>query len=296
MTVNRINHTAIKVTELSESRRWYTQALGLREIESGSDVAYLSCDGKAVDLVLVAGGTGLDSLSLGVPDGETLESVEKALADKGLAFVRKAGHIPGVETVLEHQLPSGHTVELVLGATEMTGITNKTWDGTSIAPIDLDHVTIVVPDVKASTEHFMERFSYDLTEVVAPVDTWLASFIRTSDLHHDLGIVAAPRPQDTLHHIAFWVDGISHQAQIADRLADYGTSLEFGPSKHGGPANQLFMYALDPAGNRVEFCGSMATVDHLAEPIMTVGAEAAGKTINKWKPGFAPESFFGAAS
>ena len=295
MPINRVSHAAVRVHDLEVARRWYTEALGLQELERGGDVCHLSCDGTSVDLVLVAGGQGLQSLSLGVPGGEQLDATEKALRDRGLEVTVRHDQVPGVESVLEHVLPTGHVVQLVLGQEREAGITQREWDGRSATPIDIDHVTIAVPDVESTTRDLIDRFSYKLTEALSPADRWLAAFVRTSDKHHDLGLVASPRPQDTLHHIAFWVGGIAHQEMVADRLSDHGTSIEFGPGKHGGSANQLFMYAFDPSGNRVEFCGSMGSAES-DQAVMTTGMDGVGHTLNKWTPGFAPDSFFGRAS
>lgn len=294
MSINRLDHVVVRVHDLDVARRWYTQALGLQELEHGTGTSYLSCDGSTVDLVLVPGGHGLEVFSLGVPAGEDLEAAEKQLRDRGFEATTRPDHIPGIGTVLEHRLPTGHRVQLVLGASHETGVTRKQWDGATASPVDMDHVTMVVPHVESATHDLIDRFSYKLTEAVFPEKEWLAAFLRTSDMHHDLGLVGSARPDDTLHHIAFWVDGLLHQEKIADRLADYDTPLEFGPGKHGGPANQLFMYAFDPSGNRVEFCGSMGVIVD-DEPVMT-GGDAASRTVNKWTPGYAPETFWTVAS
>jgi glyoxalase/bleomycin resistance protein/dioxygenase superfamily protein len=54
-----------------------------------------------------------------------------------------------------------------------------------------------------------------------------------------------------LHHLAFWVDTREECLRAADLFLDNDVYIEAAPSKHA-IAQGFFLYAYEPAGNRIE--------------------------------------------
>jgi catechol 2,3-dioxygenase len=63
----------------------------------------------------------------------------------------------------------------------------------------------------------------------------------------------------TLHHMAFELDGIGHLTAAADQLGAAGVPLEAGPGRHGVGGN-LYAYFWAPGGNRYELSAEMPRV------------------------------------
>ena len=117
----------------------------------------------------------------------------------------------------------------------------------------LDHVNLLAADVRAAREFAVDVLGYRLYERVELDDgtetgAWMSlsvmahELIYTQDHHHANG---------RLHHLAFWVDTREECLRAADIFLDEGVTIEAAPSKHA-IAQGFFLYAYEPAGNRIE--------------------------------------------
>lgn len=262
----------------------------LTELERSRSGLCLSCDGTTLDAILVEGGSGLESFAMGVQDGAAFDAYERVLADGGLDYERlDVADRPGIAELLRHRLPGGHLFEVALGSDDPSGITNHDWTG-GPTPLGLDHVSLAVEDIEKNATYLRDALGWQLSEVLAPGTAWLIAFMRVGPEHHDVGIVHLPDGLST-HHVALGVAGTEHHQVIADRLIETGHAIEWGPGRHGGPSHNLFLYAFDPSGNRIEFVGDMGILDEGQDTIW-VGADAVPGVLNRWTPGVVPEPFF----
>ncbi len=295
--LNRLDHVVIRVGDVQESRRWYEDILGFRTLDGPTDRASLSRNGRTLDLVLVGGGSGVESFAFGVEDEAAFDEYERWLKGAGVDYERTDGlGRPGIAALLRHPLPERAVVfEVALAhGGRATGVTETEWDGQSPFPTDIDHVNLIANDVvRASTERVRDKLGLALTDVLVPADEWTLTFLRTQDLHHEPGFVAMPDPGVTLHHFALWMHGAEHHRMFADHLASNGQSATMewpGIARHGGPSNNLVIYLFDPSGNRIELWAEMGTIPEGWETAIW-GPDDIPETINRWVHGWAPESF-----
>jgi catechol 2,3-dioxygenase-like lactoylglutathione lyase family enzyme len=90
-----IHHVGIRVTDLERARRFYTSALGFRQVTDGPDYVIIDAGGTLVGLLGDSSQTppadrfdphrvGLDHLALGVRDEATLRDLERRLSAEGV--------------------------------------------------------------------------------------------------------------------------------------------------------------------------------------------------------------------
>ncbi|MCW8173575.1 hypothetical protein D8S78_23200 [Natrialba swarupiae] len=110
--VKKIEHAVLEVTDLDEAVEFYTDVVGLVELERADDVVYLGCGlDENYDLGLVEGQTGVEHFALRVT-AEEIEEYESRLDDAGVETERVSDE-PGQTDGLRFSLPSDVEMELV---------------------------------------------------------------------------------------------------------------------------------------------------------------------------------------
>ncbi|GAA3543016.1 VOC family protein [Amycolatopsis ultiminotia] len=300
MAINRIDHAAVRVRELAESLDWYEGVLGLTVLDKNPERALLACSGTAVDVTLIAGGQSLESFAFGVDHTDDLDEIVSRLDANGVGYQRyRNPDRPGHDEVLGLDLPSGHRMEFVVAdGNRRAGTTETASDGT-YRPTDIDHINLLGETDPREFSEFMNvvlGFKQSLALVTA--GKWAASWLRATRMDHDLAYMAAQRPADRLHHIAFAVEDGNHYYRLSDRLAETGHSWEFGPGRHmasrprdtTGFGTNLFAYAFDPTGNRNEFSSGMGEFDDSESFIREFGPDELGVIMNGWADNM-PQTF-----
>lgn len=290
--LNRLDHSTLRVDDLDASVSWYEAALDFRVLTRDRDRAILSCglDNRA-DLVLQRGGTGIESYTFGVENPDTIDATARHLDAIGVAYQRFDADVPGIDAGIEVVSPSG--VRFRIGASNdvATGVSaGKRPDG--VAPIDTDHVTLTVPDVRGYAAWLSKVFDFHVADAVRlPGDDgqWIAAWTHVTDQHHDVAMTASPA-KTTLNHIAFLAEDLNHMGEVADRVCSLGPErCEWGIGKHGGLGANNFLYFRDPAGNRVEINSNMASVPFELETAL-YAAEDFSKFVTRWTFNAPPET------
>ena len=117
----------------------------------------------------------------------------------------------------------------------------------------LDHVNLLAADVRAAREFATDVLGYRLYERVELDDgseagAWMSLSIMAHELIYTRDHHGA---HGRLHHLAFWVDTREECLRAADLFLDNDIFIEAAPSKHA-IAQGFFLYAYEPAGNRIE--------------------------------------------
>ena len=268
MAINRIDHAAIRVRNMSEALDWYEGVLGLTVLDRNGERTLLACSGTDADLTLIEGGQSLVSFAFGVDNEGDLDEVEARLRSNGVAHERyREPDRPGHGEILGFDLPSGHRMELAVGyGDRVAGQTNTVSDGT-FRPTDIDHINLLGelrsagglglpedgPRVQAVSRAHLRR------QLGGVVD----ACVHERPRHR---VHAGPASEgDRLHHVAFAVEDGNHYFRLGDRFIETGNRFEFGPGRHMGGiprdtqgfGTNCFAYAFDPTGNRNEFSAGM---------------------------------------
>lgn len=261
MSVMRLGRAELKVLDLEQSVKYYTNVIGLEETGRSKDRVYL----KAWDeydhhsLILKKSDTaGVDHFAFKVRNESDLSYFEKKIEEFGLTTSRVSKDTRLAEgQAVRCVLPTGHHMELYyeigyLGTT--TGTLNPhPWplNAKGIAPHRLDHVLLTGEDLKHVTRFFMEALGFNQSEKITTVDgeELLGSFLFATNKAHDLAFVKGPDAK--LHHAAFFVDSVHDVFKAADLLTMNEVPIEVTPTRHGITRGET-IYFFDPSGNRNE--------------------------------------------
>jgi len=261
--VLRPGHAQIRVLDLDESIKWYTDVMGL--VPMGKDSqgrAYFKARAERDHNSIIlrqADRAGMDFFGFKVRDDATLQALEQRLRAAGVATERMpAGELLETGERVRFKIPTGHTIELYAEKKHVgnaTGCLNPevdVIDGPGICPIRLDHCLIYGGDIDGSRKLFEEVLGFNLVERVKLEDgtTDLATWLTCSTKAHDIAMVRHSE-DDKLHHVSFQLGSWEQVLRAADIMSKNRVSIDVGPTRHG-ITNGTTIYFFDPSGNRLE--------------------------------------------
>jgi len=265
--VLRPGHTQLRVLDIEESVKFYTNIFGM--VETGRDKAgrvYFKCHDERDHNSLIlrkADRAGMDFYGFKVRDAKTLDRLESDLKAYGVNTERlPAGEMLETGERVRFEAPTGHIFELYAEKTEVgdgRGYINPDVlidDRKGISPIRLDHWQIHGDNIDGSRDLFINVLGFYLVEHIVAEDgkTDLAVWLSCSNKAHDIAFVRDER-NDALHHAGFYVETWEQLLRAADLMAKNRVSIDIGPIRHGITRGTT-IYAFDPSGNRLEtFCG-----------------------------------------
>lgn len=286
----RLEHVELAVTDFDAAVAFYTDVMGLVEIERDDETVYLGCGmDENYDLALCNGGTGVEHFALRVSESELVD-LEDRLRTASVETERFDEAEPNQSKAVRFDLPSGVSMELaVVADTDYTSPSNPAHSRTTgIAPLDIDHINLMAPDVKTDAEFLRDTLGFNFSDITEPEpDFWSSIWTRFGEYHHDVGITMTENPDADLHHVAWTLSNFEHMKRSLDILSDAGYPIEFGPSRHPVGSN-LFAYFWGPAGNRIELSAEMAVLDPDTDTGVWEGMEG---TLDAWRDVEPPDSF-----
>lgn len=265
--VLRPGHAQIRVLDLEESVKWYTEVMGL--VPMGRDAqgrAYFKTRSERDHNSVVlrqADQAGIDFFAFKVLDKATLEDFDKKLQAFGVKTERiPAGELLETGERVRFEAPTGHVFELYAHKTDVgndLGYLNPEaiLDGRKgISPIRLDHWQLHGKDLDGSRDLFCDVLGFSLVERILMEDgkTDMGVWLSCSTKAHDIAFIRDER-DNTLHHASYLLGTWESVLKAADILTIHRASLDIGPLRHGITRGTT-IYAFDPSGNRFEtFCG-----------------------------------------
>jgi Predicted ring-cleavage extradiol dioxygenase len=287
MPLQKLAHAELRVTDLDAEIAFLTDIVGLEVMHRDGDRVFLGCGyDRNVDLVLRSGGTGVVSFAVQVESQGDLEHYAQRLEAAGISVTSQPDPIPGVEAAIEFVVPSGHTMELVLLADREQALLHPALSKVKagyggINPIDLDHITLRVENIKELSDFLASTLDFCISEAVqtAP-DRWIGAWTRIGDQHHDVAMrQKTPDTEETLDHLCWTLTSFEHLKVAADYFAQAGYKTETGPGRHGVGGN-VYSYMWGPGGNRYEMTAEMARLVNRAAPAK-IWTELSG-TFSAW--------------
>jgi catechol 2,3-dioxygenase-like lactoylglutathione lyase family enzyme len=273
--VNGIGHVALHVKDIDRSAEFLAAVLGLRVTERAGNRAYLSCNDRHHELILIQStDRGYDHVGLEVPDRDALQTAERALRSAGARVVGYEEE-PGIERALRVVVPGGHVLKLFVGM--------EHHDEPPADPdraVQFEHVSFNVRNM-AGTERVLEQLGFGLSDRVGKILSWW----HCDADHH--GVALTRYPRNKMHHYAWTFTDVAALTRVADRAAAAGSPLLYGLGRHG-PGNNHHIYFRDPDGFMIEGCSELAQLG----PDSTYELHRAWKLrdTNLWGPR-APLSF-----
>jgi catechol 2,3-dioxygenase len=259
-----IHHAELLTTRPEESLQFFVDVLGM-EIEArlGQSVYMRGWGDYARSSLKLteAEHTGLGHMAIRAWNPDALQRVVHAVEATG----RGVGWIDGDHghgSAYRFTDPDGHVFEVLYEADRyepppdlVPSLKNQPQrnTGRGVSVKRLDHVNLLAADVRAARVFATDVLGYRLYERIELDDgsetgAWLSLSIMAHELiytrdHHGAN--------GRLHHLAFWVDTREECLRAADLFLDNDVYIEAAPSKHA-IAQGFFLYAYEPAGNRIE--------------------------------------------
>jgi catechol 2,3-dioxygenase-like lactoylglutathione lyase family enzyme len=247
--VTRIGHIALRVPDLDAAVDFQREVIGMVETERNAGVAYLTCNDRHHELILIqdAARRGYDHIGLEVPDDAALGAAKRSVPAAG---GRVLGDVfdgePGIDRALVVQAPGGHIFKLFCGM--QTGQVLVEGD----RPNKFEHASVKSPR-PGRLERFLEQgLGFAFSDRMGAFASWW----HCDADHHGMAIILAAKNE--LSHYAYAFDDLSAMGRVADRLKRHrDQKLIWGPSRHG-PGNNHFIYLHDNDGAMVELCSEVA--------------------------------------
>jgi catechol 2,3-dioxygenase len=273
MGLQKVAHVQLRVDDLDRAVDFHVNVLGLTELSRNDGSVYLGCGFDTNnDVILTPGGTGVERVTLQVDSDEDIQRYAKRLADLGITNDVRTDEKPGQSAGLNFTLPSGQGMELAVVSDRRPYLHTTTAgdpQGRGIAPFDIDHVTLMGPDIQKLMHFLKQTLDFKLSDIIRPGgDVWAAAWARTGEYHHDVAAIHSDNPNESLHHLAWSFANIEQIKQAADLLARNNIKIEAGPGRHTVGGN-IYAYFMAPGGNRYEMTTEMPrAADPSAEPVI----------------------------
>ena len=280
--VTRMGHIALRVADLDAAVDFQRDVLQLVETERAGGVAYLTCNERHHELILIEdrANRGYDHIGLEVEDEAALRRAQQTVPAAGGQLI---GEIydgePGIDRALKVRAPGGHVFKLFTG---MARSTAPLPDGDR--PIKFEHASIKARNTR-KLERFLEHgLGFRFSDRMGP----LASWWHCDTDHHGMAMVLAPRSE--LAHYCFAYADLNAEGRVADRLrALRGRGVIWGPVRHG-PGHNQSTYLHDHDGALIELSSDLALMAPAGDyeprrwPVSTT-------TLSQWGGGPPPLQF-----
>jgi catechol 2,3-dioxygenase len=261
MTVTRLGHVGLVVTDLEAYAEYLVEGLGLTETRRDEGRAYFALGTRHHQVRITEGDAhACDGVGYDVSDGESLARFRSAVDEAGLEVVSEKPYDDTAAEGFSFNVPQGPTVELCVGAAQAPDSSTYPNDfyrsrGDHIRLLKLGHVTIGTPDPAAVEKVFVDVLGFRISDRFPGVLAWA----RCNRDHHSVGFAPAEAPG--IHHVAYEIESFAHYERLADHLALTGRRLIWGPGRHG-PGNNLFVYFDDPDGTMVEVYANLVQIEN----------------------------------
>lgn len=289
--VLRPGHVQIRVLDLADAVRHYTEVLGL--IETARDAtgrvflkAWDEHDHHSV-ILREADESGMDFMGWRVDSTATLARLAREVESSGLVSDLSwlpAGDLPATGQRFRFTIPTGHVMELFAEREKvgngLSDLNPEVWpDGLKgMSPTRFDHCLLYGDDLDGTVKLFREVLGFGLSEriVAGPDQLMIGAFLTCSNKAHDVAFIRQP-VKGKLHHVSFNLDSWGQVLTAADIIAKKRVSLDIGPTRHGITRGET-IYFFDPSGNRNEvFSGGY--VYYPDKPTLTWTDDELGRAI-----------------
>ncbi|MEO8241913.1 MAG: VOC family protein [bacterium] len=288
-------HVEVYTDQFDKSLDFFTRVYGLKLSGQDATSAYLRAwdDYEFHSLKLTRHhSTGIGHLAYRVTSPEALARRVAAVEASGFKVIGWVPGDPGHGRAFRFEDPFGHVFELYWDtvkyqplAADAPALKNlaSRYPGHGIGPRRIDHVNLLGADVRAFKRFVDACLGIKATEYIQ-LDNgriggcWFSCNNKTYDL-----VCSEERGggDGRLHHVTYATDTREDILRAADIYLENGVHIETGPHKHAIQGS-FFLYAWEPAGNRIELAnaGARLLLDPSWEPV--VWTEADRKKGQAW--------------
>lgn len=228
ISLRRIDHVSLRVSDLDDaSRRWCAE-FGLVERSRDGERARLACDDEPFSLELLAADSpGVEHVAYELRGSCTLDDTRSHFKKLGVGYEERGGG-------LRVEDPEGNGV-LVLSYREpesrWTAQARPARNQTVGHPRKLGHVNFLTAEISAGVQFYTQVLGMGVTDWLGDGGVWL----HVNGDHHVMALVDKGRSH--FHHLAFDIVDIGQMRVALDHLGRHGRWLGWGPVRHGVGGN-----------------------------------------------------------
>jgi catechol 2,3-dioxygenase len=265
--VAQLAHVELLTPKLEETVHFFKNLLGMQETTRSGGSVYLRAfeDWYHHSLKITESKhAGLGHMAWRTSSQAALDRRVKALEGTGLGKSWSDGDL-GHGPAYQFTTPDGHKTELLwdveywqapenLRSPLLNRPQKRPLQGVPVRRID--HINLMASGVNANRDFLMEHLGFRLREhIVAPDGSDIAAWLSVSLNVHEVAIMGDQSgSKGRLHHLCYWYGSPQHLGDLADVLRENDITIEAGPGKHG-ITQGMFMYVIEPGGNRIELFG-----------------------------------------
>ncbi|KAA0873601.1 VOC family protein, partial [Nitrincola tapanii] len=216
--VMRPGHVQIRVLDLDEAVKHYTELLGLIEMDRDDQgrvylKAWTEVDKFSV-VLQEADQPGMDFMAFKCVDEATLDRLAAEIRAFGLEVTElPAGDLKDCGRRMQFVAPTGHTFELFAtkvqtGKWGLSNVNPEAWPRNlkGMKATRFDHCLLYGDDLENTFTLFTEVLGFDLAEqVLDPEGNRVAQFLTVSMKAHDIAFIKHPE-KNKFHHASFYLD------------------------------------------------------------------------------------------
>jgi catechol 2,3-dioxygenase-like lactoylglutathione lyase family enzyme len=252
--VHALGHVKINTNRLEDVVRDSTEILGLRVTQRTDTEVWLSANGRAAELVLLAADeNSAHTIGLEALTPEAVREAGSRVEGAGCRIVSEEPSLAGMAASVTFATPEGLRFEVHTPIVD--DMYNPRYPTNGVGPRRLDHANLLSPNPEATRHQLQAICGMKLSErMVNDALSWMYGGNRQ---HHIIGVVKSAAPG--LHHYSFEFPEFNMYCRLGDTLDRFDRQLMWGPGRHR-PGDNTYAYYVDSAGCIVECSGPMAAV------------------------------------
>ena len=241
--VMRPGHLQLRVLDLQESVKFYTDVLGLVETarDAQGRVYFKAWDERDHNSLIIrqADKAGMDFMAFKVDSEASLEKFDADLRAYGVKTERiPAGELLETGERVRFELPTGHLIELYVAKSDVGNgqsyVNPDAWTPLAehgIAPTRMDHALLYGPNIEEAQKILVDILGFFLVEhVEIEENNDLAIWLSCSTKAHDIAFVRHAEP-GKLHHVAFMLESWEKVLRAADIMSMNKVQIDIGPTR-----------------------------------------------------------------
>lgn len=263
--IAHLAHVELLTNKPQASLDFFVNVFGLTESGSEGDSVYLCAwdDYEFHTLKLTAShSTGVGHIGYRTSSEQALMRRVRAVEAIGAGIGWNEGDL-GHNRAFRFRDPDDHVFEIyfdtnkyVAPPSERPALKNQAQrnHGRGCAVRRLDHLNLLAQDISAIRDFMPKALGSRLTEQIVLDGCWFTVNNKSYDIAYARDVSTA---RGRFHHVTYAVDQREHVLQAADTFLENGVFIETDPHKHA-IQQTFFLYAYEPAGNRVEIANAGA--------------------------------------